>query len=436
LPVTLDQPVEMETSRFHTLEDWLSWQQELHFSSIDLGLDRCKQVALDLNLLSPAYKVITVAGTNGKGSSAMMLERIFRKAGYRVGCYTSPHLVRYNERILVNGQEASDEMLCRSFNRIDRARGDITLTYFEFGTLAALDIFKDAALDIGILEVGLGGRLDAVNMIDADIAFLCTIDVDHTRWLGHDRDSIGFEKAGILRPFRPAVCSDSNPPASIREYAAALDTNLLIQGRDFHYETGADTWSWHSQGHLITNLPKPDLYNQKQIQNAAAVLKVVELLSNDFPVPDETIIEVMSGFKMPGRCQVVEGEVQIVLDVAHNPQAIENLLNCISKMPAVNSTHVVIGFLNDKDYKKMLQTVSDIGDFWYVVTLDDERKLDGSILEEELKNLGVNGKIGVFGKVGDAMKEVSNQSHPGDRIIITGSFLTVGGAISWLNRGN
>lgn len=436
LPSTINPVGENITSRFHTLREWLSWQQKLHFTSIDLGLERCRQVAADLGLLSPPYKIITVAGTNGKGSSAIMLEMMLRKAGYRTGCYTSPHLMRYNERILVDGIEADDDVLCRSFSRIDQARRDISLTYFEFGTLAAMDIFSNAGLEIAILEVGLGGRLDAVNMVDADVVLLCTIDFDHVRWLGNDRNSIAYEKAGVFRPFQPAVCADSNPPASIVKHAAELGTELFVSGRDFSYQLNDDTWSWHSREDTLCNLPRPDPYNDMQVQNAAAVLKVLDLIAGEFPVANETIIEVLSRFRPAGRCQVFQDVVPIVFDVAHNPQAMENLRNCLEKMPPVRSRHIVIGFLNDKDYRKMLQILSGCGDFWYMVTLDDERSLDSGILVEILASLGITENISAFTNVTDAMLMVRERSQPGDRIIVTGSFLTVGGAMSWLNAGN
>lgn len=214
--------------RFQTLTEWLEWQESLHFTAIDLGLDRCLSVAEKLELLAPRHTVISVAGTNGKGSSAKMLESILRASGYKTGCYTSPHLIRYNERVQINGEEVSDDKLCESFNRIDRARGNISLTYFEFGTLAALDIFQHAEVDVAILEVGLGGRLDAVNCVDADAALVTSIDIDHVDWLGSDRESIGREKAGIYRASAPAICSDSNPPKSLLKYAENLGASLFL----------------------------------------------------------------------------------------------------------------------------------------------------------------------------------------------------------------
>lgn len=436
LPTTINTPGETNTGRFHTLREWLAWQQKLHFTSIDLGLDRCRQVAQEMGLLSPPYRIITIAGTNGKGSCAMMLEMMLRKAGYRTGCYTSPHLLRYNERILVDGIEASDDVLCRSFGRIDQVRRDISLTYFEFGTLAALDIFNNAGLDVAILEVGLGGRLDAVNLMDADVVLLCTIDFDHVRWLGHDRDSIGFEKAGVFRPLRPAVCADPNPPESVVRHAAALGTQLHVSGRDFSFEFTGESWSWYSQGNTRTGLPRPDPYNDIQVQNAAAVLKVLELLADEFSVAEKIINGVLSGFHPAGRCQVIQDEVPIVLDVAHNVQAVENLRNCLQKMPPARYTHMITGFLNDKDYKKMLRLLSSCGDRWYLVSLKDERRLEAGILARQLGEMGITGDLAVFDSVADAMSAARGRSQPGDRIVVTGSFITVGGAMSWLSAGS
>ena len=281
--------------RFNTLDEWLRWQEELHFTSIELGLDRCNQVAGNMGLLNPDYKVISVAGTNGKGSSVTMLQSILKNAGYNTGCYISPHLIRYNERISINGEEVSDEILCASFNRIDRARGNISLTYFEFGTLAALDIFQRADIDIAVLEVGLGGRLDAVNCVDADVALITSIDIDHENWLGYDREAIGREKAGIIRSSSPAVCSDTNPPDSIISYARELGTELRILNRDFSHEISRDTWSWRSRERQIENLPFPALYNSTQTVNASGVLMVLDSMAEICPVSDDAIRSGLTG---------------------------------------------------------------------------------------------------------------------------------------------
>jgi len=266
--------------RFNTLQEWLAWQEGLHFTSIELGLDRCMLVAKRMGLLHPSHAVISVAGTNGKGSSVSMLRGILNNAGYNTGSYTSPHLIRYNERICINGEEVSDELLCASFERIDRARGDVSLTYFEFGTLAAFDIFQRAGVDIAVLEVGLGGRLDAVNCLDADAALITTIDLDHQNWLGPDRESIGREKAGIMRSTAPAVCSDPNPPATILEHAAQLGTSLYMPGRDYEHHVTGNSWVWQSGKIHLGNLPQPSLYNPEQMANAAGVLMTLTLLSD------------------------------------------------------------------------------------------------------------------------------------------------------------
>ena len=436
LPSTENTAADSVPARFPTLQEWLSWQQKLHFTSIDLGLERCTGVARELGLLSPDYRIITIAGTNGKGSCAMMLDMIMRRAGYRSGCYTSPHLHRYNERIRVDGLEVSDDKLCSSFSRIDQARHDVSLTYFEFGTLAALDIFQHSQLDVAILEVGLGGRLDAVNMLDADVALLCTIDIDHVRWLGQDRNAIGHEKAGIFRPRRPAVCADPDPPESVMRHAAAIGTELYVSGRDFFYEINGDSWSWHSRGRSLHDLPRPDPYNDRQVQNAAAVLMVLELLQRDFPMAQEILRGALAAFQAPGRCQVVNDEIPVVFDVAHNPQAVANLKNCLEKMPPVKSTHMVVGFLNDKDYAQMLQLLSGRAEYWYLVSLEDERRLDAKVLMEHLTGPGLTGKVSVFDSVAQAMSSARTRAVRGDRIVVTGSFITVGAAMSWLRAGH
>src|SRR3989304_5064874 len=292
MPVTCNLPLPDTATaamRFDRLEDWLAWQEGLHFTSIELGLERCMTVAERMGLLHPDYAVISVAGTNGKGSSVNMLRNILTHAGYNTGSYTSPHLVHYNERVCHNGVEVADEMLCAAFDRIDRVRGDITLTYFEFGTLAALDIFRRAGIDIAVLEVGLGGRLDAVNCLDADIALITAIELDHEQWLGRDRETIAREKAGIMRGGSAAVCSDPEPPQSLFDHAAALGTKLQVPGRDFYHRITNKCWEWQSGDTVLCDLPRPSLHNPRQMENAAGVLMVLHALSDRYPVNEHAI---------------------------------------------------------------------------------------------------------------------------------------------------
>lgn len=429
----LKESVSNTSMRFNTLDEWLAWQEGLHFTAIELGLDRCNQVAERMALLSPDFAVISIAGTNGKGSSAAMLDLVLRNSGYNVASYTSPHLIRYNERIRINGVEIDDEMLCQSFNRIDKARADISLTYFEFGTLAALDLFHQAGIELAIMEVGLGGRLDAVNILDADVALVCSIDLDHENWLGHDRNAIGYEKAGIFRARTPAVCSDPKPPQSIVDHAATIGTDLYTVGRDFTFEVFDDSWTWQTEQTTLTGLPKPNLNNVRQVQNAAGVLMVLDILSDRFPVNHEVINTCLRDFSLSGRFQVIPGQVPFVLDVAHNREAAQGLAENLEKLSSAGKTHIVIGMLKDKNHHAVFQALSQAGDLWYVASLDSDRGAQSQVLLEELSQIVNTDQIDIFEAIIPALECARDQAEAGDRIVVTGSFLTVGAAIRWLN---
>lgn len=385
-----------------------------------------------MGLLQPDFAVVTIAGTNGKGSSAAMLDLILRNAGYRVGKYTSPHLVRYNERICINGAQVSGESLCRSFERIDRARGSISLTFFEFGTLAALDIFHAEAIEVAVLEVGLGGRLDAVNILDADVSLVTTIDIDHERWLGFDRDSIGREKAGIFRPNRPAICADPDPPASIAGSARQLDARLYQAGREFGFERTGTGWTWHSTAGRHDSLPVPGLHNDRQIQNASGVLMALELLATRCPVPEKAIHEGLRQFSLPGRFQVVDGEIPFIFDVAHNCQAMAALAGNLSRLACSGRTHLVIGMLKDKNHRAALEALKDQVAQWYVVELQDERAAPAAQLVDLLDQMGFSERVTVKENVQEGIEAARRAAVPGDRIVVTGSFVTVGPALQWL----
>jgi dihydrofolate synthase/folylpolyglutamate synthase len=423
---------EAQELRFATLAEWLAWQETLHSSEIELGLERCRRVAEAMGLLQPAYRVVSVAGTNGKGSSVAMLDLILRKAGYRVGCYSSPHLVRYNERVRVNGVEASDAALCLAFERINRARGDTSLTYFEFGTLAALDLFREATIDVAVLEVGLGGRLDAVNIVDADVALVTAIDLDHQNWLGPDRASIAREKAGIFRPGKPAACSDPDPPATLVEHAARLGTPLAVLGRDYHAEAQDGGWYWRAGDVQYHDLPHPDRFNECQIQNAAGVLMAIHRLAPLLPVPESAVRAALSEFRLGGRLQIIPGPVQYVLDVAHNPHAARMLARNLRKIPAAGNTHVIIGMLCDKDHPGFFRELMDIVDAWHVVSLPGSRGTASSVLVGELAQLGITQDVTAHDSVAAALAHVRPLTRTGDRVLITGSFLTVGAALEQL----
>jgi len=418
--------------RFGTLQEWLDWQVRLHFTAIELGLDRCRVVAERMGMLRPGFAVVSVAGTNGKGSSTTMLDQILRRGGWRTGRYTSPHLVRYNERICVNGVEVTDEALCRAFRRIDEARGDISLTFFEFGTLAAIDIFRDAGIDVAIMEVGLGGRLDAVNILDADVALLTTVHLDHQDWLGHDRESIGREKAGIFRAGRPAVCGDPSPPASVEQVAASLGARLFRANRDFHGEDAAGGWNWRFGPAARSGLPRPFVHHERYIQNAAAVLTVLDLLSARFPVADAAVRAGLAEFRLAGRLQIVPGEVSYVLDVAHNPEAAAVLAANLQRLPCAGETHLVIGMLRDKDHGGALRALSGSARRWYFASLDGERGAPAARLVDAFAALGGPGRYSVHGTVAEALAAAAGNAASGDRIVVTGSFVTVGAALSCL----
>lgn len=432
IPNILSSSGRAQTPRFSCLADWLAWQESLHFTAIELGLDRCNKVAQRLGLLQLNSKVISVSGTNGKGSSAAMLDAMLRKSGYKVGTYTSPHLSRYNERICIDGMQVTDEQLCASFDRIDRARGDISLTYFEFGTLAALDLFRQAELDIVILEVGLGGRLDAVNILDADVALVVTIDLDHEKWLGYDRESIGREKAGIFRAGRPAVCSDLVAPQSIAACARQAGARLYQAGRDFSAIVHTEGWTWRCADTVYEGLPKPGVNNNRQVQNAAGVLMALNTLAAEFPVGLDTISACLRDFRLDGRFQTIPGETPFILDVAHNPQAVSALVENVKKIPGFGETHVVIGMLKDKNHDAVFAQLTDIAEHWYLVELHEERAASLAELAGALEKYRDGAEVKQFDTVGGALAAAGSCARTGDRIIVTGSFVTVGAAIDYL----
>jgi dihydrofolate synthase/folylpolyglutamate synthase len=429
-----DRPGDSRSMRFNTLPEWLRWQEGLHFTAIELGLDRCRKVAEKMDLLRPSFTVISIAGTNGKGSCAAMLESILRQSGYRVGSYTSPHLLRYNERICIDGEEVDDAMLCRSFARIDRARGNISLTYFEFGTLAAIDLFHQGGIEIAVMEVGLGGRLDAVNMLDADVALISTIDLDHENWLGHDREHIGREKAGIFRPMRPAICADSDPPESVRTAVELVGARFFLAGREFLVESGEDGWSWRSGLNCYENLPLPG-GNAYQMCNAAGVLMVLHALSERYPVETGTIFRCLRDFSLPGRFQVMNGEVPLILDVAHNRQAATVLTENLRAMADTGRTLAVAGMLADKNHGAFFTTLAPVVDTWYLASLHDDRGASSGDLAAALSAVADGTRSHVFDDVNQALDAAREEAQPGDRILVTGSFLTVGAAMRRLLPG-
>ena len=410
--------------RFTTLAEWLNWQETLHPSTIELGLERPGKVLRAMGLENPEYTVITVAGTNGKGSSVAMLESILRSAGYRVGCYTSPHLQRYNERIRIDGEMVADDLLCDAFARIDEARGAISLTYFEFGTLAAVDVFSRNRLDVAVLEVGMGGRLDAVNMLAPDCALVTAIDIDHSDWLGEDRETIAREKAGIFRSGRPAVCSDPDVPQTVIEWSSELDTSLYRIGHEYGFRHDADGWKWWGGNRQSVVLPLPALNGEYQLQNGAGVLMVLELLQEELPVSWQQVREGLQSVALPGRFQVIPGEVTTILDVAHNPQAARALAGNLGAMSTTGETHAVLAMLDDKDMSKVVYEMKEVVDHWYLAGLDTPRGASAEQLQKVLQSEGI---IDAYQckNVAQAINEARGNAQPGERLVVFGSFYTI-----------
>lgn len=416
--------------RFDTLAEWLAWQENLHPKKIDLGLARIIGVAARLDLQDMQAPVVSIAGTNGKGSSVAMLESILLQADYRVGCYTSPHLLRYNERVRINGDAVDDAALCKAFETIDSQRGDTSLSYFEFGTLAALWLFRQSPLDVVLLEVGLGGRLDAVNVMDADIALVTAVDIDHRDWLGDDRETIGREKAGIFRAGRPAVCSDPAAPDSLRSVAKELGADCYCLGEQFHFVAQAESWQWHGPQSHFNDLPLPSLPGHHQLENAAGVLMVIESLQRRLPVGVSAIREGLAGTALPGRCQVIAGSVERVLDVSHNPHGAAALADMLLKRPCHGRTHVVIGMLEGKDVAGTIAALAAVADQWYFAGLGTGRSLAPEQLQAHVSQQLVNTTTGCHADVAGALRQAFANAVEGDRVVVCGSFHTVADAMA------
>ncbi len=415
--------------RFTTLDAWLSWQESLHPTEIELGLERIATVLRRLQSQPPPFAVITVAGTNGKGSSVAMLEAILRAAGYRVGTYTSPHLLRYNERVRLDGQSVNDQLLIESFGRIDTARADISLTYFEFGTLAALDIFYRHAPDIVVLEVGLGGRLDAVNIIDPSIALITSISVDHAEWLGNDRESIAIEKAGIMRAGRPVVFSGRDMPASLGRCAEELQAKLAVLDRDYYYQKHTTDWQWWSGTEPAMSLPYPALRGDHQFDNAAGVLMVLHLLADQLPVSLLAIQQGLQQVTLPGRFQIIPAAVTRILDVAHNPDGMARLAELLAATPVAGRTLVVLGMMADKDSHAAIRHLQAEVDGWFTANLPTPRSANAEALAELIRQQTGIESVMACPDVAAACEAAIGEAREGDRILVCGSFYTVAAAL-------
>jgi len=424
--------------RFSSLHEWLDWQEGLHPSTIELGLERVTKVFKRLHPSLPSIPVITVAGTNGKGSSVALLESIYQKASYQTGVYTSPHLLRYNERIHLNGEEVDDDAICEAFERIDQARlennTEISLTYFEFGSLAALDIFYRAKPDVIILEVGLGGRLDVVNIIDADVALITSIGIDHTAWLGNDRETIAVEKAGIMRKNQPVIFSSPDMPKSIKQVADEKGAILYRRGQDFDWEKAfaasgtPPSWNWKSENKQRTALPLPNIRGHHQIDNAAGVLMAMECLADKLPVNQQQVKAGLLSVSILGRFQCLttdSSNTLHILDVAHNEDSMACLAELLDEFSCDGKTLAVLGMLEDKEHLKALTRISPQISSWFIADLEVPRGMKGANLARVVKNLDSNVLVSEFPNVAEAIKAADLAANSEDRVVIFGSFYTV-----------
>jgi len=420
-----------------SLNQWLEYLESMHPVAIDMGLERVATVGarLDLRFDCP---VITVGGTNGKGSTCAMLESMLMQGSYRVGLYTSPHILDFNERARIDGHSVSDAVFCDAFAAVEAVRGDVSLTYFEFTTLAILKLFTDAKLDAVILEVGVGGRLDAVNIIDPDVAIVTSVDLDHQQYLGDTREKIGFEKAGIFRPKHAAICGDPSPPQSLVEHANAIGADLWLFGRDFNYSGDRQQWSYGGRAVRRHALAYPSLRGANQLLNASAALAALEVLRDRLPLGAQEIRAGLVLVELPGRFQVLPGRPAVILDVAHNPHAAATLAQNLDQMGFFPYTYAVFGAMSDKDVSGILSHLKDKIDHWYFCDLPLPRAASAESLASALSDAGfVAGKdaggersVQCFGTPAEAYAAARDRVGENDRIIVFGSFLTVAGVMA------
>jgi dihydrofolate synthase / folylpolyglutamate synthase len=411
-----------------TAAEWLAYIEALHPKAIAMGLNRVKTVANNLPL-NPNFPIITVAGTNGKGSVCAMLSHIYAQAGYRVGCYTSPHLNRYNERVSVNLQHISDDDLCAAFAAVEAARGDVALTYFEMGTLAAMGHFCRQNLDVCILEVGLGGRLDAVNVFEPACSIVTTVDLDHMEFLGDTREKIGFEKAGVFRANKLAICGDENPPKNLVDYATTIGAHLALINRDFQISK-TQTGSQYSAENTALRLPKIGLYGDFQLNNAACALSAVQALQQKLPVTNTSINAALRALTLTGRFQQIHKNPSIIVDVAHNPQAAQSLAHNLQASPCAGRTLAVFAMLADKDVEGVISAVAAEIDVWFVADIDNARGAKASELQAKLLKVTDAAAILIYTNVTLALQAAYKNAVKNDRIIVFGSFYTVADAVA------
>ncbi|MGR5193119.1 bifunctional tetrahydrofolate synthase/dihydrofolate synthase [Vibrio rotiferianus] len=404
---------------------WLDYLTKLHTSAIDLGLDRVQAVAQKANLTKPAPTVITVAGTNGKGSTCALMEAILLDAGYSVGVYSSPHLIRYNERVRINGVDAEDSKHCAAFDYVEQQRGDVSLSLFEFGTLAALRIFQVEKVDVVLLEVGLGGRLDATNVVDHDVSVITSLAIDHVDWLGDDINVIGFEKAGIYRSGKPAICGQPTPPATVAAHADDIQAEFFQVGIQFDYQLTEKGWKWTSGAFALEDLPVPSL----PLPNAATAL--MALGASELQITDINIVNGLNNARLAGRMQVLQTGPEIVLDVAHNPHSAEYLVEKVKRQYADKNIHVVVAMLHDKDIKATIEALSSIATQWYPASLTGPR----AATADELCQYLPQGQVQLQTPV-EAFESAKTHAAQDDVILVVGSFHTVGEVLEHWQSNN
>jgi dihydrofolate synthase/folylpolyglutamate synthase len=418
----------------NTLAEWLAILESMHPKAIDMGLERVRQVKDNMGIHFDC-PVIIVGGTNGKGSTCAMLESMLLQAGYRVGLYTSPHLIDFNERARINGEAVSDQVFIENFEIVDAHRGQVSLTYFEFTTLAVMQIFAKADLDAVILEVGLGGRLDAVNIIDADVAIVTSVDIDHQDYLGDTREKIGFEKAGIFRQGKAAICSDPLPPKSLVEHAESIGADLWLLGRDFNYAGDKQQWNFGGRSQRRNSLGYPSLRGANQLLNASAALAALEVLRQRLPVGAQEVRNGLVMVELPGRFQVLPGRPTVVLDVAHNPHAAATLAQNFDNMGFHPYTYAIFGAMHDKDIDGVIAHMKGRVDHWCVTDLPSTRAATAKTIQERLLVAGIQSQNGAESSVetfttpAEAFANALKRAGENDRIAVFGSFLTVAGVM-------
>ncbi len=415
------------------LSGWLTYISAQHPQQVELGLTRVRQVWQALGAPTPARQVITIAGTNGKGSCVALLQVMLQAAGYRVGAYTSPHLRRYNERLVIAGGPVTDEMLCAAFVAVEHARHTTPLTYFEYGTLAALHLLQSHQLDVALLEVGLGGRLDAVNIVDADVALITGIGLDHTDWLGDTLEAIGAEKAGIMRSGRPVVYAAPTMPQSIASAAHQIGADLLRVGRDYHYQASGQDWHWHTAELNRHALPLPNLRGSIQLQNAAAVLQVLTCLHDHYPVDQQAIRQGLLNVTLSGRFEIHQRRARWILDVAHNPQAVAGLADQLGDYFVAGKVRAVVGLLQDKVSADLFRAIAHRIDCWYLLDLSAaERGASAHRLQQAAQSVTATESLTLCAEPAAGFALADQHSDADDLVLVFGSFVTVAAAQSWL----